>query len=87
MPEKLSAMGRLGLEVLPGLALQDVRVSAGNGVPDLGGPLVDIVERGKIQVFFVPTKKSLPASNIAVGLGYAFDALGQAVLEEGVQSV
>lgn len=48
---------------------------------------MNIVYGSQIQIFLVPTKKSLPASDITVGFSDTLNLLCQGVLQDGVEVV
>ena len=58
-----------------------------NRVPNFRLSLMDIIDGRKIQVFFVPTKKSLPGSNITVRLCDSFYFIGNGMFEERVKGI
>ena len=73
--------------MLFGTVFQDIAILGSNGVPNFRLALVYIIDGGKIQILLMPTKKSLPGSNITIGLCDSFDFIGNGVSEQRVQGV
>lgn len=87
MPQKLGAFQVLRSIMLFGTAFKDVAILRSNRIPNFSLALMNIIDGRKIQVFFMPTKKSLPSSNITIGLCDSFYLIWNGMLEQRVKRI
>ena len=87
VPKKLTAFLSLGFEMISGLFFEKMGVVLSDCIPKFRSSLMDIVESRQIEVLFMPTKKSLPSSNITIRLSNSLNFLSQGVSEERVETV
>jgi len=87
VPQKLPALQILSGVVPAGRGFEDVSVLCGDGIPDLGLSLVDVVDGGEVEVLLVPAEKCLPCADVAVRLRDSLHAVRHRVGEQRFQPV
>ena len=87
MPQKIRTLLGLSFKMKASFFLQKMGVISPNCIPELRSPLMDIIESGKVKIFFMPAKKSLPSSDITIGFVDSLDPRGQGVSQERIQAI